>query len=96
MKTFVVVLVLLALGVGLAWVGYNQTQSQEVTCSGVAMSPGDLCEYSDGTLNSYEEEKASQQSSGWIGVGIGAVVAVLGMFVLVSGVTRRGRQAATG
>jgi hypothetical protein len=94
MKTFLAVLVLLAIGGGLAWVGYNQTQSQEVTCGGQVMSPGDVCESSNGTSNNYDEEKASQQSSGWIGVGIGGVVVALGVVVLVGAVVRRGRPAA--
>jgi hypothetical protein len=96
MKTFMAVLVLFAIGAGLAWVGYDQTRSQEITCGGEVMAPGDYCVSSDGTRNDFEEEKASQRSSGWIGVGVGGVAVALGVFVLVGSVVRRGKPAATG
>ena len=94
MKTFLVVLVLLAIGGAIAWVGYSQTQTQEITCGGDVMSPGDICNSSDGTSTNFEEEKASQQSAGWIGVGIGGLVVVLGVLGAVNAVVRRGRPAA--
>ena len=93
MKLFIAVLVLFAIGGGLAWFGYNQTQSQEVLCGGEVMSPADICNSSDGSSADFEEEKANQQSSGWFTVGFGGVIVAIGVVVLVSGLVRGGRPA---
>ena len=96
MKIFITVLVLLAIGGGLAWFGYSQTKSQVVTCGSDVIEPGDLCQSSDGTLTDYDEELADQRVSGWVAVGLGGAVALVGVVVLVGSFARGGRTAAAG
>jgi hypothetical protein len=95
MRAILGVLLLLVIGGGLVVAGFGQTDSDEVTCGGQVMSPGDICtetSHGSSTDYSYDEEKASGRQSGWVLVGIGGVVLAGGVAAGV-GVARGRRRA---
>jgi hypothetical protein len=94
MKKILGTVILLALGCFLLLGGFGQTRSEEVTCGGDVMVPGDICQEISGgstTEYTYDEQKASNRESGWVLVAMGGVVLALGLAVGVSALVRRNR-----
>ena len=96
MKKILGIVLLLALGGFLVLGGIGQTTTDEVTCGGEVMAPGDICqEIRNGSTTeyTYDQQKESGRSSGWVLVGMGGVLLAIGLAIGVSTAVRRGRPA---
>jgi hypothetical protein len=94
MKKILGIVLLLVVGGFMVLGGVGQTRTDEVTCGGEVMVPGDICQEVRGgstTEYTYDEQLASSRSSGWVLVGIGGVALALGAAAGVGAVARRGR-----
>ncbi|GID93946.1 Trp biosynthesis-associated membrane protein [Amorphoplanes digitatis] len=86
----IVGLVLLPLGL------YNATSTGTVTCGSQVMSQGDTCETSrrgSTTARSYDEQKKSDTTGGYILAGVGGVLVLVGATQLVLRARRRSEEA---
>jgi hypothetical protein len=95
MKKILGIVILLALGGFMVLGGIGQTTTDEVTCGGEVMVPGDICQETRGgstTEYTYDEQKASDRSSGWVLVGIGGVLLAAGLASGVAAVVGRNRR----
>ncbi|WP_214408313.1 hypothetical protein [Pseudonocardia lacus] len=96
MKKILGTVILLALGVFMVLGGIGQTTTDEVTCGGQVMAPGDICqEIRNGSTTeyTYDEQKENDRNSGWVLVGIGGVLTAIGLATGVATVVGRNRRA---
>jgi hypothetical protein len=75
---------------------YNATSTDRVTCGSQVMSQGDICESSrrgSTTARSYDEQKKSDTTGGYILAGVGGVLLLVGGIQFVLRARRRSEEA---
>ncbi|MVU76538.1 hypothetical protein GPX89_04685 [Nocardia sp. ET3-3] len=82
------------LGIFLIFVGMNQLNKTDVTCGGQIMTEGDQCrETKHGAttaVRDYNAQKSDNTTTGWGGIGLGALFLIGGGVLLVSRLNRSG------
>ncbi|GIE89030.1 hypothetical protein [Actinoplanes regularis] len=90
-----------ALLIGLALIPLglvNATSTDEVTCGSRVMEQGDICETTrrgSTTERSYDEQKKSDVTGGYVLAGVGGVLVLVGATQFVLRARRRSEAAAT-
>ncbi|WP_157514161.1 hypothetical protein [Nocardia concava] len=82
------------LGIFLIFMGISQLNKTDVTCGGQVMHSGDQCREtkhgSTTAVRDYGEQKSDNTTTGWGGIGLGALFLVGGGVMLVSRLNRSG------